>query len=192
MKNVGKILLVVLSILYPCIVFAGLFFWGTPPRILGLCVAVVVALNFLTATDKSNDSGNPPFSKYLATGCLGLLVIAIFVTNSERLLKIYPVVMNVTLLVTFGATLFRSPSMILRFASLQDKTVVDDPSVVLYCRKVTAVWCCFFIFNIGVSLYTVFFASNLVWSLYNGLISYILIGILFVGEKVVRHFVQKK
>lgn len=195
MNRLGKILLVVLSILYPCAVFIGLVFLKTPPRILSLCVVLVVVVNFLAATGKKSAKHRISPGKFILAVILVFLVIAIFVTNSERLLKIYPVIMNASLLATFGLTLFRQPSMILRFATLQDKSLADNPDypgIVLYCRRVTIVWCVFFVFNMCMALYTTFFASSLAWSLYNGLISYILIGILFVGEMVVRHFVQKK
>jgi len=195
MGRMGKILFAILSILYPCLVFIGLVYLKTPPRMLSLCVAVVVIVNFLAATGEAKKTGKRPVGKYVLAALLALLVLTVFLTNSEALLKFYPVVMSASLLVTFGVTLFRKPSMILRFAALQDKRIKDSPDypdIARYCWRVTLVWCAFFVCNMLAALYTTLFSSRLVWSLYNGLISYILIGILFLGEMVVRHFVQKK
>ncbi|MDR2758572.1 MAG: AMP-binding protein [Spirochaetaceae bacterium] len=85
--------------------------------------------------------------------------------------------------------------MIFRFAVLWDKTIrgsLAEKRVEAYCRKVTLVWCLFFIINGGIAAATVFFASDALWSLYNGGISYIFIGILFGGELMVRKRVDKK
>jgi acyl-coenzyme A synthetase/AMP-(fatty) acid ligase/3-hydroxymyristoyl/3-hydroxydecanoyl-(acyl carrier protein) dehydratase len=84
--------------------------------------------------------------------------------------------------------------MIFRFAVLWDKTLrgsLAEKRVEAYCRKVTLVWCLFFVINGGIAVFTVFFASDALWSLYNGGISYIVMGILFGGELMVRKRVDK-
>jgi acyl-CoA synthetase (AMP-forming)/AMP-acid ligase II/3-hydroxymyristoyl/3-hydroxydecanoyl-(acyl carrier protein) dehydratase len=117
------------------------------------------------------------------------------VTNSVLFLKLYPVFINGVLLTVFSLTLWIPPSMIFRFAVLWDKTIrgsLAEKRVEAYCRKVTLVWCVFFVFNGGLAAAAAFFASDALWSLYTGGISYILIGILFGGELVVRKIVDKK
>jgi acyl-coenzyme A synthetase/AMP-(fatty) acid ligase len=84
--------------------------------------------------------------------------------------------------------------MIFRFALLQDKTIKGSPGekrISSYCRKVTVIWCAFFILNEAAAAFTIFFGSDFVWSIYNGGISYILMGILFACEYLVRIRVQK-
>jgi uncharacterized membrane protein len=74
-------------------------------------------------------------------------------------------------------------------ARLQEPDLPE--SGVLYTRKVTLVWCAFFIMNAATALYTCF-ESIEIWTLYNGLISYLLAGSLFAGEWIVRQFVRKE
>jgi uncharacterized membrane protein len=63
----------------------------------------------------------------------------------------------------------------------------DFPPVAsAYMRTVTRVWCGFFVFNGAVALGTALWASDAVWSLYTGQVSYILMGVLFGGEFLVR------
>jgi hypothetical protein len=103
--------------------------------------------------------------------------------------------MNGAFLAAFGSTLFAPPVMIFRFATLQDKSIkgsLAEKRIAAYCRKVTWVWCGFFVLNGSIAFYTVFFASDALWSIYNGGISYILIGILFAGEFIVRKMTDKK
>jgi uncharacterized membrane protein len=56
-------------------------------------------------------------------------------------------------------------------------------------RKVTMVWLYFFVVNAGISAGTAIWGSLEAWTLYNGLISYLLIGSIFTGEFAVRYFV---
>jgi len=48
------------------------------------------------------------------------------------------------------------------------------------------VWCGFFVLNGAIALGTALWASEAVWSLYTGVISYVLMGLLFAGEYLVR------
>jgi acyl-CoA synthetase (AMP-forming)/AMP-acid ligase II/3-hydroxymyristoyl/3-hydroxydecanoyl-(acyl carrier protein) dehydratase len=85
--------------------------------------------------------------------------------------------------------------MIFRFARFQDKSIEVSPAkkrIARYCKKVTLLWCGFFILNGSVSACTAFAASDVLWSIYNGGVSYILMGLLFTGEYIIRKQVNKK
>jgi uncharacterized membrane protein len=56
---------------------------------------------------------------------------------------------------------------------------------------VTFAWCAFFIGNGAIALYTAMFASFASWTLYNGLIAYLLIGAMFGGELLTRRRVLR-
>ncbi|HEV2613448.1 MAG TPA: hypothetical protein VGV92_01935 [Gammaproteobacteria bacterium] len=99
-------------------------------------------------------------------------------------LKFYPVLINIFMLVLFAQSLMFPPTIIERIARKTEKTF--PPEAVLYTRRVTQVWCVFFIINGTISLITIFWASPKVWSLYNGVISYLLMGLLFGSEYLVR------
>ncbi|WP_184053058.1 hypothetical protein [Paraburkholderia sp. MM5384-R2] len=108
----------------------------------------------------------------------------IVVTDSELLLRFYPSLVNLGLLIAFGATLVRGPSMIEKFARLGSPDL--PPGAVRYTRRVTQVWCVFFVLNGAFSVYTALYWSRAAWSLYNGAIAYGLIGALLAGEYVWR------
>ena len=115
-------------------------------------------------------------------------------TDSLVILKLYPVLMNVLFLFAFGLTLFQGPPMIYRFAVLADRSIpnsLGEKRIAEYCRKVTTVWVMFFAFNGSMALLTILSGSNALWSVYNGGVSYILIGTLFAGEYIIRKKVQK-
>jgi len=99
-------------------------------------------------------------------------------------LKLYPVLVSLVLLIVFSTTLIFPPSMVERFARMSEP---DLPLVaVTYTRCVTQIWCVFFVVNGAIALVTAIWATELVWSLYTGVISYVLMGSLFGGEFLYR------
>jgi len=113
-----------------------------------------------------------------------LLLVVVVISNDVFSLRLTPVLINLGCFTIFAYTLYRPPSMIERFARLIDKNLPD--SAVAYTRKVTKVWCAFFIVNAGISFYTAAFASMETWMLYNGCIAYFLVALLFGIEYIVR------
>lgn len=100
--------------------------------------------------------------------------------NDPRWVLAYPVFMNAVMLLVFGGSLLRPPSVIERLARLQSPDL--PPQGVAYTRRITQIWCGFFLLNGLTALWTVMAASREIWVLYNGLIAYLLMGVLFAGE----------
>jgi uncharacterized membrane protein len=104
--------------------------------------------------------------------------------NHFLALKLYPVLVNAAMLSVFTYSLFVPPSMVEQFARRREPDLA--PQSVSYTRRVTQVWCVFFALNGGVALVTALWASAATWSLYNGFIAYLLMGLLFAGEYGIR------
>jgi uncharacterized membrane protein/acyl-CoA synthetase (AMP-forming)/AMP-acid ligase II/3-hydroxymyristoyl/3-hydroxydecanoyl-(acyl carrier protein) dehydratase len=192
-RSITKVIFFITAAMYPALIFYFLVIRKIPLRLFSLFIAAFALLAFVTGTSaKSRKKGIPFGWNFVLLFALGGVCLVI---NSAIILKLYPVLMNILLLTVFGATLFFPPSMIFRFAIMQDKSIqgsLNGKRVAAYCRKVTVVWCGFFICNGSIAAWTVFSGSDALWSIYNGGISYILIGILFAGEFIVRKMVQKK
>lgn len=189
MKRIGRFFAVAATAVYPFVVLLCLLVFKVSARGIGLCLLAVGALNFLSFSGA--ESGSP--GKARKWGALGLslaLAALVLVTNNPIFAKIYPVVVNLALLGLFGFSLMSPPTVVFRLASLKDKSLRESGAArdkaEPYCRKVTAVWCCFFIANAAVSLCTALLADPLAWSVYNGFVSYVLMGALFLGEMLAR------
>lgn len=126
---------------------------------------------------------------WVLAGLLTCGSAAIAITDSETLLRLYPVMVNAALLLTFGATLRHGPSMVEKFARL--RTPELPPRAVLYTRRVTQVWCGFFAVNALIAALVALYGSRQAWALYNGAIAYALVGLLIVGEIAYRHLVVR-
>lgn len=114
----------------------------------------------------------------------GLLASVALLGNAALPLKLYPALVNAVLLVAFGASLRWPPTVVERIARAQDPGL--PAAAVVYTRRVTQLWCGFFVFNGSVALATALWASEAVWALYNGLLAYLLMGVLYSGEWLVR------
>jgi uncharacterized membrane protein len=110
--------------------------------------------------------------------------------NAWGPLKLYPVLVNAVMLGVFGYSLLSPPTVVERFARLREPEL--SPAGVAYTRRVTQVWCVFFIVNGSIALATALWASPKVWSLYNGLIAYLMMGVLFGSEYLVRLYVRRR
>jgi uncharacterized membrane protein len=99
-------------------------------------------------------------------------------------LKLYPVAVNAVLFTAFFKSLLRGPSAIEKLARLRRPNL--GPEGVAYTRKVTQIWCAFFVFNGLLSLGLALWASTESWALYTGGVAYALMGLLFLGEWAVR------
>lgn len=115
-----------------------------------------------------------------------LLCVSSAFSGNQRFVLYFPLLFTMTLLFSFSYTLFYPPSMIEVFARM----IIPERSreEVEYCRRVTLMWVVFFIFNGIAASYTACCTSLAIWSLYNGLISYLIIGLLFTAELCYRYW----
>jgi uncharacterized membrane protein len=124
-----------------------------------------------------------PAARWSGAGALLLVAVAVW-CNALLPLQLYPVLVNGALLVAFAWSLSSPQSMVERMARLSEPDL--PPEGVAYTRTVTKVWCGFFVVNGSIALATALWATPAVWSLYNGVIAYGLMGLLFGGEYLVR------
>ena len=119
-----------------------------------------------------------------------LLCISSQTLRSQHLLLWYPVAVNLAMLLVFGASLWSAMPVVERIARLHEPQL--PPAAVRYTRRVTQLWCLFFIANGSMALLTCLLGDLRLWTLWNGGVSYLLIGILMSGEWLVRQWVRRK
>lgn len=166
--------------LYPALIFVGLQYLDA--RTLGILVLIALALRYRNQVRGLTRglSGAP----WVAAGIPAVVGLAAVAANSESLLRLYPASISAGLLLLFAVSLIRPPTMIERIARVRESDLPAEG--VRYTRRVTEVWCLFFVVNGTAAIYTALWTSREVWALYNGLIAYILIGALVLGERLVR------
>lgn len=181
LKRVLLLGLAVAALLYPLLVY-----WGIQrfePKYLGLAIAGVYVLRTFAVSRK-------PLAKWASIVSLIVFCICMWWFNNEYLLKILPALISLGALFVFTHSYIEPPTIPARIALRIEGELCE--ARLSYTNKITLVWITFFLINAGISLYTVFVGSTELWALYNGLISYMLMGALFAGEYLYRTFVFER
>lgn len=178
MKRFAKIAVIILSIGYPFAVYWGLQHYDA--LVMLPLLLILLGLRWVT--------GAQVFERNLAIVTLLLVVFIAAIWGHSLSLKFYPVMMSYGFLLVFASSLFSRTTIVERFARLQDPDL--STRAIAYTRKVTWVWSVFFLINGTIAAITAIWASNELWTLYNGFIAYVLIGILAGGEWLIRQRVK--
>ncbi len=139
----GKLRLLA-NLAYPVVILCA-WRWDSP-RLVGLMLLALLWLQRVAGTGAiaAQLRKLTPVDWAVAI-TLNVASVAIVFTNSERIMRLYPACVNLGLLVAFGATLVKGPSMIEKFA--QRTYPEPPPHIVRYTRRVTQLWCAFFAAN---------------------------------------------
>lgn len=169
-----------LALAYPVLIFLGLQ-WLEPRAVAALLALALLLRHFGLARDWLRSATRME--------CAVLVMLlgwatATVLSNHETMLRLYPMVMGLGVLAVFAWSLARPPTAIERFARLRTPHL-SEPAVA-WTRRVTQVWCVFLLINCLIAGWTALFAPRDTWALYNGLIAYLLMGVLFAGEWLLR------
>ena len=184
MRVVLRVALIFVTLLYPLGVFFGLRYFD--PRTLVLLLILVAGIRWFSI--EQSPLNHSPLNHWLWLPLLALLSVWTWVAQTDIGLKIYPVFVNLSLLALFAWSLAHPPSMVEKFARIKH---ADLPTQAIpYTKRVTQIWCGFFVFNATISALTCLWASDAVWALYNGLIAYLLMAALYAVEWFIRQRVM--
>ncbi len=119
-----------------------------------------------------------------------ILILWLASHQTENLLFAQPVITNLLFFLIFISTLFGDAvPLIGRITQLMKSDVADE--VMDYCRWVTWAWACFFLLIALVSGLLSAYASIEDWSLFTNFVVYMLIGLMFIVEFIVRKVLMK-
>lgn len=118
------------------------------------------------------------------------LCVASTLLKTHQLLLFYPLVVNAVMLAAFGGSLWTTMPLVERLARIREPHL--PAAAVRYTRRVTQIWCLFFIVNGSIALLTALYGDMALWTAWNGMIAYLLIGALMAGEWLVRRRVMKR
>ena len=118
-----------------------------------------------------------------------LCIVLIFSIQRFVFLKFYPPICNFCIFMTFFTSLFMKETIIQKFAQMSGDKLEGGARI--YTRNITYIWAAFTFINFLISVWTIFLPEKY-WIMYNGCISYILVGLLFGVEYTVRIILRKR
>ncbi len=178
-------LLGVVTVGYPFLVWFSLDHFQ--PRFVALMLAGLFLLRLFFLQCRSPSFSMAGAWPWAALAC-AFFLLAIALVNEAQWLLAYPVFVSLLFFIVFTYSLAYPPTVVERLARLEDPDL--PPKGVAYTRKVTQVWCGFFLVNAALSLATIWHGDRWLWSLYNGGVAYVLMGLLMAGEMAVRRKVK--
>jgi uncharacterized membrane protein len=174
-----KALLAAAMLAYPFLVYGGLHVLA--PRTLAVALGGVLLVRALAYGGSERRS--PILVPIVLVGAV-LALAAVF--NNGRFFLFVPVLINAALFVSFAWTLFTEAPIVEIVARRHLGHL--SPEQIRYCRRVTEVWCVFFLANGGFILWLALRAPLETWTAYTGFVSYLLLGALFLAELTYRNW----
>lgn len=178
--------IVVVLVLYPLLVYLGISYLGT-----AWIAALLIAVCILRLCSFRFDTMRQLGPQILIVCCGGILLAAAsLLLGTPDAMLYYPVLVNAAMFFVFAHSLVYPPTIVERLARLKDGDLPEE--AVAYTRRVTVAWVVFFACNGGVALYTALLTPLELWTLYNGIVAYVLMGLMFCGELFTRARVKRK
>jgi len=112
-----------------------------------------------------------------------LLVLGAFVAEAVTS-RLIPGLVYLSLTWLFGYTLAHPPTLLERMVRLQFPEF--KPGIAEYLRQLTWLWTGFFAANVLICTWLAGYADERVWVLYTGVVVYVLMGLLVLGEMLYR------
>ena len=169
------------GIIYPPLVYLSVGHF--PPLALIFMGLVLLGLRLLAMRDRTDLRFWQIAFLVVAITLIGLLFL-----DGPLAVKAYPVLISLAVAAVFGASLKYPPSMVERIARITEPDLAAEG--ILYTRRVTMVWVGFLLLNASISLLTAIYGSLAEWTLWNGLFSYLFMGLLFLGEFCLRRLIR--
>jgi uncharacterized membrane protein len=178
MRSLLVIFAILFSLAYPLLVYLGVQRVG--PAFFALILGVIAALKFAVVKDKKD-----ALQIAVLTSAM-VFSVALVVTNSELLLRLYPVMMSLTVALIFLSSLRQPENILLRGARLAGQHI--SARAPHYTQILTLVWALVLFVNALIALYFALFATLGQWAFYCGFLSYVIFAVLFAGELLYRRY----
>ncbi len=172
---------VVVLALYPFIIYFGIRV--LPPSFFGFALAVLLLIRFGFVRPEERASAVPALVLLLT------YAVAATVVGSARMLLYYPALVNFVLCAVFASSFRQDEPLLLRI--MRARGVTMHAHIPPYLTRLTAVWATFFALNGLIAVWTTT-ASMEIWTIYNGMISYLLIAALMAGEWLFRRHYERR
>ncbi len=166
-----------LFLVYPYLIYRGIesgMVWVAPAIFSGIFLMQALATR------------NLKVKLFKAVVSISLLLGAYYLQTITA--KVLPVLIQLMLMCFFGRTLLKGkgPSFIESFVRLEYPDFV--PGISEYCRQLTIIWTGFFAMNAIVCVLLAIWGTDFFWTIYNGIVIYVMIGLLTIAEYIYRHF----
>jgi uncharacterized membrane protein len=192
MKAVLATLTIALVVLYPVAIWIGLTHFSA--RVVGLSI-LALSVPALWARFRRASRADLVAVSRVPIAILAIVLLGV-IFDDGRFVLAMPVLVSLALLAAFASSLFAERTIVERFARMQEARLAGSenpapelsPAQVAHCRQVTWAWSIYFVLNAGAAGVLALFAPTSWWAAYSGGIAYAIMGLMFVGEYLLRQY----
>jgi uncharacterized membrane protein len=152
-----------------------------PDRLLAALLLVLLAARFAAAAFLRRSRVLAAAATALAAAAAGC---ALLPWSGQVPIRYYPVVVSGGIAAVFLGSLATARPLVERIARLTEPAL--PPQGVAYCRRLTWFWAGLLAANAAAAFATARWGTLALWTLYNGLISYLILGAAGLGEYLLR------
>ncbi len=180
-RRIASGLFVVVGLTYPILVYLGLLYFSAMS--VGLVAIGLLVLRLAFQPSRSRLGAFAPV--LIAPACV---IAALLPFDDVLAVKLYPVVISLSVAAAFGVSVMFPPTVVERIARVMEPKLNERG--VRYARAVTLIWVATLVANAAISAWTAAYATLEIWTLYNGFLSYVFMGTVFALEFVNRQRVK--
>jgi len=188
-----KYLFGVIAIIYPLLVFCALVIFKLPIRYLSIGL-IIFAIAYSIVNGK-HYKGKHTAALFICPVILCAIgAISLFLDENPVVIKLYPALADLAYLTIMITSFFFPPPLAYYFIDIFDKSIktkIPEKMFGSYCYKASFAWCVYFVIDGIVAVITAFYSSNFVWAVYNGGVTYCIMGLIFAGEFVILKMIVK-
>jgi len=193
-KHGAKYLFGLIAVMYPVLVFCALVVFKLPIRYLSIGIIIfAIAYSIVNSRHYKGKHTVALFVSPLILCTIG--VISLCIDDSPVFIKLYPALTSIAYLTIMITSFIFPPPLAYYFIDIFDKSIKTKiPKEIFdnFCFRASIVWCVFFFVDAIIAVITVYFSSELCWGIYNGGVTYCIMGLIFVGEFIVLKIIEKK
>lgn len=199
-----KYLFGLLAIMYPIFVFCTLVVFKLPVRYLS--IGIIIFGIAYSAVNLSQGKKNRKIALFVSPVILvSIGIISICLGDNLTVIQMYPAFADLSYLTIMITSIIVQPPLVYHFVNALDKSLKDSiPKEIFtsFCILASLVWCAFFVID---ALIAVIIALKLglvasindetlikIWTIYFGVITYCIMGLIFIGEYVIIKRIKKK
>ena len=174
-----------IAILYPLLVFCILVVFKLPIRYLSIGI-IIFAIAY-SVVNSRHYKGKHTLVLFISPVILCAIGVASLCLEDSIIIMLYPALADLAYLTIMATSFFFPPPLAYYFIDIFDKsmkTKIPKSRFDLYCIRASAAWCVYFVIDGIISVITVYLYPDF-WVIYNAVITYVFMGLIFAGEFII-------
>jgi uncharacterized membrane protein len=188
-----------LAILYPLLVFCTLVVFKLPIRYLS--IGIIIFAIIYSIINGRHFKGKHTAALFISPLILCVIGAISLFMDDALIIKLYPALADLAYLTIMITSFFFPPPFAYYFIDIFDKsmkTKISKEKFDTYCFRASIVWCIYFVVDGIISVITTYYTTYYnpgdwrIWGIYNGGITYVIMGLIFTGEFIILKMKKKK